>query len=61
MREIDKILSFEDFKNKINKLDRMANTDPAQIAINFPKTEGKAGKFFYEFFRIADGNPDWYV
>ncbi len=62
-REIhSKIISFEDYKGAINKLDDMAQFDPAKITINFPKSESRSAKdFFNNFFEIADGNPEWNV
>ena len=57
-----KIVDLESFKKAINKLDAMTQNDPAKITIDFPKTQHKSAKdFFDKFFSIADGNPEWNV
>lgn len=62
MREIDNIVNFESFKSAINKLDSMTEPNPAKINIEFPKSEHRTAKdFFDKFFGIADGNPEWDV
>ena len=57
-----KIVDFDSFKKAINKLDSMTQDNPAKIKIDFPKSEHKNAKdFFDKFFSIADGNPEWNV
>jgi hypothetical protein len=59
MREINNIVDFESFKSAINRLDKMAATEPSKINIDFPKDGNRAKDFFDKFFEIADGNPEW--
>ena len=58
-----KIINFETIKEKINKLDAMAQTDMTKPNSVFPQKEDKAvAERMQKFFEIADGNnPSWNV
>ncbi len=58
-----KIINFETIKEKINKLDAMAQTDMTKPNSVFPQKEDKSvAERMQKFFEIADGNnPSWNV
>ena len=58
-----KIINFETIKEKINKLDAMAQTDMTKPNSVFPQKEDKSvAEKMQKFFEIADGeNPSWNV
>ena len=59
MREIDNIL---DFKAYINKLDKIASTtDMSQPNTVFPQKNDSIQDKLNRFFSFADGNPEWNV
>lgn len=53
-----KIVDFNSFKNAVNKLDAMAQTDMTKPNSIFPQDASLADKM-KKFFDVADGNPDW--
>jgi len=57
-------MKFLDLKDKINKLDKLAETeDITSTLVAISKTNSKScKKFFNKFFEITDGgNPEWDV
>ncbi len=58
-----KIINFEAIKEKVNKLDAMANVDMTKPNSIFPYKEDKSvAEKMQKFFEVADGgNPSWNV
>lgn len=58
-----KIINFETIKEKINKLDSMAQTDMTKPNSIFPNKDDKSvAEKMHKFFEVADGeNPSWNV
>lgn len=58
-----KIINFETIKEKINKLDSMAQTDMTKPNSIFPYKDDKSvAEKMQKFFEVADGdNPSWNV
>lgn len=58
-----KIINFETIKEKINKLDSMAQTDMTKPNSIFPNKDDKSvAEKMQKFFEVADGeNPSWNV
>ena len=58
-----KIINFETIKEKVNKLDAMANVDMTKPNSIFPNKEDKSvTEKMQKFFEVADGeNPSWNV
>ncbi len=57
-----KIINLDAIREKINKLDEMANTDMTQPNCIFPQRSDKtASERMQKFFEVADGNPEWNV
>ena len=60
-----KIINFETIKEKVNKLDTMANVDMTKPHTNFPHKPDDnptGGEKMQKFFEVADGeNPSWNV
>ena len=58
-----KIVNIEAIKEKINKLDAMAQTDMTKPNSVFPQKEDKSvAERMQKFFEVADGeNPSWNV
>ncbi len=58
-----KIINFESIREKVNKLDAMANTDMTKPNSIFPHKEDKSvAERMQKFFETADGeNPSWNV
>lgn len=58
-----KIINFETIKEKINKLDSMAQTDMTKPNSIFPnKYDKSVAEKMQKFFEVADGeNPSWNV
>lgn len=58
-----KIINFETIKEKVNKLDAMANVDMTKLNSIFPYKEDKSvAEKMQKFFEVADGeNPSWNV
>jgi hypothetical protein len=55
-----KIVDFESYKNIINKLDGMTQSDTSKISINFQYEDSSKSRM-EKFFSFADGNPYWKV
>lgn len=58
-----KIINFETIKEKVNKLDAMANVDMTKPNSIFPhKEDVSVADKMKKFFEVADGgNPGWNV
>lgn len=55
-----KIISFEGFKDKINKLDSMAKVDMTRPNSVFPQNSDESiSEKMKRFFDVADGNSIW--
>ncbi len=57
-----KIVNFDLIREKINKLDAMANSDMTKPNSVFPQNKDKSvSEKMQKFFDVADGNPEWNV
>ena len=57
-----KIVNFDLIREKINKLDAMANSDMTKTNSVFPQNKDKSvSEKMQKFFDVADGNPEWNV
>ena len=57
-----KIVNFDLIREKINKLDAMANSDMTKHNSVFPQNKDKSvSEKMQKFFDVADGNPEWNV